>query len=388
MTRSSFLHPSARGDVAPFIAMDVMREAHGLAAQGRRILHLEVGQPGTKAPLLARQAAARALEDDKLGYTDALGRQALRERIARHYLDLYGVSIAPERVVITTGSSAGFILAFSGLFSAGDGIILAEPGYPAYRNLLKAFDLPCLFVSAKAENRFQPLPADLAEVKRREPGARGLLIASPANPTGCLLDRPALEALALECRAQSLVLISDEIYHGLTYDRPAVSALEVDDNAIIINSFSKYFSMTGWRIGWMIVPEHMARPMERLAQNLFISAPTLSQIAALAALDAREECEANRQAYARSRAVLLDALSRSGFGPVAPADGGFYLYVNTAPLSNDSTELCRRLLHEGGIAATPGHDFDTMRGASSLRLSYAGPEADMIEAAKILEAWR
>jgi aspartate/methionine/tyrosine aminotransferase len=374
--------------VAPFIAMDVMREAHGLAAQGRRILHLEVGQPGTKAPLLARQAAARALEDDKIGYTDALGRQALRERIARHYLDLYGVTVSPERVVITTGSSAGFILAFSGLFSAGDGIILAEPGYPAYRNLLQAFDLRGLFVSAKAENRFQPVPADLAQIKRNDPSARGLLIASPANPTGCLLDRPALEALALECRAQSLTLISDEIYHGLTYERPAVSALEVDDQAIIINSFSKYFSMTGWRIGWMIVPEYMARPMERLAQNLFISAPTLSQIAALAAMDASAECEANRQAYARSRAVLLDALSRSGFGPVAPADGGFYLYVNTAPLSNDSTELCRRLLHEGGIAATPGHDFDTMRGASSLRLSYAGPESDMIEAAKILEAWR
>lgn len=379
---------SARGAVDAFRAMDVMREANGLAAAGRRILHLEVGQPGTPAPGPVRAAAARALNDDLLGYTDALGRSALRARIARHYRDAYGIGVDPERVVITTGSSAGFILAFTALMGEGDAVAMAEPAYPAYRNLLKALGIVCAGLPAALAHRYQPTPDMVDAARAAQSRLKGLLIASPANPTGSMLDRARLADLAEACRRQGLALISDEIYHGLVYGERAVSALEVDDEAIVINSFSKYFSMTGWRIGWMVVPERLVRPIERLAQNLFISPPTLSQIGALAAFDAIAECEANRQAYARNRDRLLRALSRSAFGPVAPADGAFYLYVDTSPVSNDSAALCQRLLHEGGIAATPGLDFDPARGGAAIRLSFAGPEADIAEAADILQSWR
>jgi len=380
--------PSARGQVAPFLAMDVFREAQQLAAAGRRILHLEVGQPGTMAPALAREAARRALDEDRLGYTDALGRDGLRIRLAQHYRETYGLDIAPNRFVITTGSSGGFILAFTALFSAGEGMGVAVPTYPAYRNLLQALNVEAISLEASHADRYQPTPDLIRAAKKNHGNLTGIMIASPANPTGSMLDRAAMAAVVDACREQGLTLISDEIYHGLTYDQPAVSALELDDEAIVISSFSKYFSMTGWRIGWMVVPERLVRVMERLGQNLFISAPTLSQVAALAALDARDECEANRQLYARNRSVLLAALANSRFGPAAPADGAFYLYVDAAPVSNDSGDLCRRLLHEHGLAATPGSDFDMARGHAAIRLSYAGTEDDIAQAAKIIEAWR
>jgi aspartate/methionine/tyrosine aminotransferase len=382
------LNLAARGQVEAFRAMDVSREASAMEVLGRRILHLEVGQPGTRAPLLARDAVARALENDVMGYSNALGRDALRLRLARHYRDVYGLDLAPERFVITMGSSAGFILAFTALFNAGQGVAMATPTYPAYRNTLKALNLDVVTLRASAADNYQPTPGLIAEAKARAPNLAGVLIASPNNPTGSMIEKAQFASVIDACKAQGLWLISDEIYHGLTYGARAVSALELDDRAIVVNSFSKYFSMTGWRIGWMVVPEDLVRVFERLGQNLFISAPAISQVAALAALDAGVECEENRQLYGRNRAVLLDALGRSSFGPTASADGAFYLYVDTSPLSNDSEDLCRRLLHDAGLAATPGTDFDAERGRAAIRLSYAGPEADILEAAKILEAWR
>ncbi|MEO1000522.1 MAG: aminotransferase class I/II-fold pyridoxal phosphate-dependent enzyme, partial [Pseudomonadota bacterium] len=301
------MRQSRRSAVDPFIVMDVMEAARARDAAGHDIVHMEVGQPGTPAPARAREALAAAL-DRPLGYTVALGLPELRARIARLYRDWYGVDVPAGRIVITSGSSAGFILAFLALFDAGDRVAIGDPGYPSYRNILRALDLTVDRIETGPETRFQPAPAHLSE------GLSGLLVASPSNPTGTILDRAALSALIEACRARDIALISDEIYHGLHYDTRAVSALELTDEVVVINSFSKYFSMTGWRVGWMVVPEGLVRTVERLAQNLFICPPHASQVAALAALDAEEELEANRAVYARNRALLLDALPGMGFG--------------------------------------------------------------------------
>jgi aspartate/methionine/tyrosine aminotransferase len=373
---------SRRSQVDPFIVMDVMEAARAEEAAGRNVIHMEVGQPSTPAPRRAIEALKAAMERNALGYTVALGLPALRERIARLYRDWYGVSVPAERIVVTSGSSAGFILSFLALFDHGDRVALGDPGYPSYRNIFKALGVEVAAIETKAATRFQPTPADLA-------GARidGLLVASPANPTGTMLGREELAALSAACKAQDAAFISDEIYHGLTYGRKAVTALEVDEDAFIINSFSKYFSMTGWRIGWMVVPGSHLRTIERLAQNLFICPPHASQIAALAALDAEEELEANRLIYARNREALLEELPKAGFRDLAPCDGAFYLYADIGHLTNDSLDFTRRMLREAGVAATPGLDFDPARGAHTLRFSFAGATDDMIEGARRLKDW-
>jgi len=375
------LKPSARGLVDPFIAMEVMRQANERAAAGEGVLHLEIGQPGTKAPAAARKAAAAALESQQLGYTDALGLPSLRQRIARHYQDMYGLRLDPGRVVITSGSSAGFVLAFLALFETGDAVALGAPGYPAYRNIIRALGLRPLEVETGPASRYQPTAAQIgaaAAAARLKP--KGLLVASPANPSGTMLGRPELAALADYCQAQSMVLISDEIYHGITYGQDPVCALSVSDDAIIINSFSKYFSMTGWRVGWMIVPADLAQTIERLQQSLSISVPTLSQIAAEAAFDGRDELEANVACYARNRAVLLDGLPPRAFPARAPADGAFYVYATLGDHLPDSEEFCARLLAATGVALTPGVDFDQTRGQRTVRISFAGSLADVTQA--------
>ncbi len=375
------MRTSSRGEVDPFIVMDVMEAARIAEVGGQSIMHMEIGQPGTPAPRAARAALARAMEAGPLGYTVALGLPALRARIARLYRDWYGVDLDPERVVVTAGSSAAFILAFTSLFDRGDRVAIGDPGYPSYRNILKALDLVPVGIPTGPDSRYQPAAADLG------PDLAGLLVASPANPTGTMLNHTELGTLIGAAAEQGIAFISDEIYHGIQYGGRAVTALELSDDVYVINSFSKYFSMTGWRIGWMVVPAAHVRRVERLVQNLFICAPHASQVAALAALDATEELDANLAVYAANRATLLEGLPRAGFTRIAPPDGAFYIYADVREMTGDSRLLCDRLLKEAGVAVTPGLDFDPGRGLGTLRFSYAGPHADIVEALRRLETW-
>ncbi|MFO1210239.1 MAG: aminotransferase class I/II-fold pyridoxal phosphate-dependent enzyme [Amaricoccus sp.] len=375
------MRTSSRGEVDPFIVMDVMEAARRLEAAGRSVVHMEVGQPGTPAPAAARAALARAMEAGPLGYTVALGLPELRGRIARLYRDWYGVELDPGRVVVTAGSSAAFILAFTSLFAAGDRVALGEPGYPSYRHILKALDLVPVGLPTGPDERFQPVARQLTR------DLVGLIVASPANPTGTMLDRSELAALVGAAAERGIAVVSDEIYHGIQYGARAVSALEISDEVYVINSFSKYFSMTGWRIGWMVVPEAHVRRVERLVQNLFICAPHASQVAALAAMDAGDALEANVGVYRANRALLLEGLPRAGFSRIAPPDGAFYVYADVRGMTGDSRELAARILDEAGVAVTPGLDFDPRRGAGTLRFSYAGSTAEMAEGIARLERW-
>ena len=365
---------SNRGEVDPFIVMDVMEAARAAEAEGRHIIHMEVGQPGTAAPAAARAALAQAMEAGPLGYTVALGLPELRARIAQLYGQWYGITLDPARVVVTPGSSGAFILAFSALFDAGQRVGIGAPGYPSYRQILKALDLQPVMLETKAENRLQPVPADL-----EGQALDGLLVASPANPSGTMLDKTALAALIHATQAQGAAFISDEIYHGIEYEAKAVSALEISDDVYVINSFSKYFSMTGWRIGWMVVPPDHVRLIERLAQNLFICPPHASQVAALAAMDAHEELQRNMDVYRENRKLMLEGLPKAGFDRIAPPDGAFYVYADVSHLTQDSRQFCAEILEKAGVAVTPGLDFDAQRGHATLRFSYARSTADIRE---------
>ncbi len=377
---------SNRSDIAPFIVMDVLRAANQRAAAGADVLHLEIGQPATPAPAGVIEAAKRALDSDLIGYTDALGIQPLRVRIAQYYRDMHDVSVDPERVAITTGSSAGFVLAFLACFEAGDRVALVSPGYPAYRNILTALDLEVVDLPTGPDTRFQPTAALLAA---HQGPIDGLIVASPSNPTGTILAPGEMRALIGYCAEHGIRLISDEIYHRLTYDGlRAASALEFSDDAVVVNSFSKYYSMTGWRLGWLVVPRDMTRRIECLAQNLFINAPTLSQVAGTSAFDCTDELDRHVARYGENRELLLHELPRAGFDRVAPADGAFYIYADVSHLTNDSSEFCKRILEETGVAVTPGADFDTARGHAALRISFAGSTPDIAEAARRLIAWK
>ncbi len=375
-----------RGEIPPFIVMEVMRAAAERAASGAGVLHMEVGQPGTGAPQGVIDAARTALDEHRIGYTVALGIPELREAIARHYQDYYGVAVPVERIVVTTGSSGGFLLSFLSAFDQGDRVALAAPGYPCYRNILTALGVEPVSLMTTAADRFQPTPA-LLDKARGEGPVHGLIVASPSNPAGTMLGRVELQALVDYCRAHDIRLISDEIYHGITFRHPPDTAVALTGDAIVINSFSKYFSMTGWRLGWMIVPDDLMRPVESLAQNLFISPPTLSQIAAVAAFDCRDELEANVARYAANRELLLAELPKAGFTDLAPADGAFYIYADVGHLTNDSEDFCRRILNEAGVAVTPGVDFDPWRGNRFLRFSFAESTADIKAAAEALRQW-
>ncbi len=377
------LKVASRAGIPPFMVMDVLRDANERAAAQQAVYHLELGQPGTGAPEGVLDAARAALSSNRLGYTEAFGIPPLREAIAGHYRDYYGVALDADRVVVTTGSSGGFVLAFLAAFEAGDRVALASPGYPCYRNILSAFGVEPVTLLAEPKDRFQPTPALLDKALRDGP-IDGLIVASPSNPAGTMLDRRDLSALVDYCRANGIRLISDEIYHGITYDRRADTAVEFDDSVIIINSFSKYFSMTGWRVGWMVVPPDLSRTIECLAQNFFISAPTLSQIAAVAAFDCGEENERRVGSYRANRDLLLEALPKAGFEKFAPADGAFYVYVDIGGLTNDSEAFCRKILADTGVALAPGLDFDPDRGNRFLRISYAETNAAIEAAATLL----
>ncbi|MGY3436860.1 MULTISPECIES: pyridoxal phosphate-dependent aminotransferase [unclassified Marinovum] len=368
------MRDSRRGEVDPFIVMDVMEAARQAEATGRHIIHMEVGQPGTPAPQGALDAVAGAMRDDPMGYTVALGLPALRARIARLYADWYGVTLDPARVIVTPGSSGAFLLAFTALFDAGDRVAIGAPGYPSYRQILSALSLEPVDLPTRSENRLQPVPDDFAAMD-----IQGLMVASPANPTGTMLDRAAMTALIEACQAKGAAFISDEIYHGIEYEAKAVTALEITDDCYVINSFSKYFSMTGWRVGWMVVPQDHVRKIERLAQNMFICAPHVAQVAALAAMDCDEELRGNLAVYAENRRLMLEGLPQAGFDRIAPPDGAFYVYADVSHLTDDSLVFSREILDEAGVAVTPGLDFDPLRGGGTLRFSYARSTADIRE---------
>jgi aspartate/methionine/tyrosine aminotransferase len=383
----TLLEPSLRSNIEAFVVMDIMREANARQTAGGDIVHMEVGQPGTPAPRIVREAVMREMSRSALGYTEALGLPELRERIAQHYRETYGVTVARERIVVTTGSSAGFLLAFLALLDPGDAIALTQPGYPCYRQIARVLGLRPVYVPAGSKSGFMPTPAGLRSAFMHE-GARAVLLASPANPTGTMLPAARLASLIKTAKSAGAWFISDEIYHGLTYAMPAVTALSIWDEAVIINSFSKYFSMTGWRIGWMVVPERLIRVFERLAQNLYISPPAISQIGALAAFDATEELETYKAVYAKNREMLLEELPKAGFVTLAPADGAFFLYADIAHLTDASEGFARSMLKDAGVAATPGIDFDEIHGHHFMRFSYAGTSGDMREAARRLRGWR
>lgn len=368
------MRKSQRGQVDPFIVMDVMEAASRAEAQGRRIVHMEVGQPSTPAPRAALEALGQALSQP-LGYTIPLGMPELRAAIAGLYRRWYGIDLDPARVVVTPGSSGAFVLAFSALFDAGDRVAVGEPGYPSYRQILRAMSVQPVGMQTRAENRYQPVPDDIPE------DVQGVMIASPGNPSGTMLDRDALAALVGRTQEIGAALVSDEIYHGLDYGARPVSALELTDDVVVINSFSKYFSMTGWRVGWMVVPPDMVRTIGRLAANMFICAPHASQVAALAALSpqADAEAQANLAVYAHNRRLMLERLPAMGFDRIAPPDGAFYIYADVSALTDDSRALAAEILDRAGVAVTPGLDFDPIRGAGTLRLSYAQSTAEITE---------
>lgn len=364
---------SRRSDVDPFIVMDVMEAAARAEAEGRNIIHMEVGQPGTPAPAAARAKLAEEMEKGALGYTVALGLPALREKIAGWYKRRHGLEISPERIVVTSGASGAFLLAFTALFDAGDRVALGAPGYPSYRQILRALSLTPVDIQTRLQDRYQPAPDNLPD------DISGLIVASPANPSGTMLDRDALTALIEASAAKGASFVSDEIYHGIEYDRPAVSALEITDEAYVINSFSKYHSMTGWRVGWMVVPEDHVRAVERLAQNMFICSPHVSQVAALAAMDCADELDANIEVYRTNRTLMMEGLADAGFTRIAPPDGAFYVYADVSDLTDDSRAFAAEILAEAGVAVTPGLDFDQARGHGTLRFSYARSTEDIRE---------
>lgn len=365
---------STRGAVDPFIVMDVMEAARQAEAAGRHIIHMEVGQPATPAPLGARNALRDSLNATAMGYTVALGLPELRGKISELYGEWYDVDLDPNRVIVTSGSSAGFLLSFTSLFDTGDRVGIGAPGYPSYRQILKALDLTAVDIPTSSANKFQPHPSDFEDLS-----LNGLLVASPSNPTGTMLSRRELGALIEATERSEAAFISDEIYHGIEYETKAVSALEITNNCYVINSFSKYFSMTGWRVGWMVVPENHIRQVERLAQNMFICAPHASQVVALAAMECREELTAYQAVYQKNRRLMIEGLPKAGFDRIAPPDGAFYIYADISHLTSDSLSFAREILQEAGVAVTPGLDFDTQRGAGSLRFSYAGSSEDIQE---------
>ena len=371
---------SARGSVDPFIVMDVMEAASKKEKSGYEVIHLEVGQPGTSAPKMAAESVNNTIWKSTMGYTVALGIPELREKIADLYLRWYNVQVETERIIVTPGSSGAFILTFTGLFDVGDTVGVGSPGYPSYRQILKALSLNTSVIKTFNNNKFQPVAADIISNS-----FDGLLVASPANPTGSILDKYNLEKLIDACKMKETVFISDEIYHGIEYESRAVSALEVSDDCIVINSFSKYFSMTGWRLGWIVVPKNHIRQFERLAQNMFICAPHISQIAALGALDASYELNLNLKTYEANRTMLIEELPKLGLKNFAPPDGAFYFYIDVSEYTNDSVNFAKSVLDEVHVAITPGIDFDPERGLKTIRLSYACSTSDLKEGLKRLE---
>jgi aspartate/methionine/tyrosine aminotransferase len=385
-TAKRLLMPSRRSDVPPFIVMDVMTAAARIEAQGRRVVHMEVGQPAASAPRTAMAAAEAVLRSGRIGYTETLGIPGLRARIAAHYAEVYGLDLDPGRVVVTTGSSGGIVLALLALFEPGERVAMANPGYPPYRNVLSALGCEPVLIETTADTRWALTGAALIAAHKRK-ALSGVVIASPANPTGTMMRAEALAELIAVAQGEGIRVISDEIYHGLDYAFAAETAAKLSDRALVINSFSKYFCMTGWRVGWIVVPESLVRAVARLQSNLVISVPTLSQVAAQAAFDGRAEMDAVKHGYEENRRILTEGLPKAGLDKFLPVDGAFYLYADISRFSNDSLDFAKRMLEEAGVAATPGIDFDPLNGHNFLRFCYAGSAAEMHEAVDKIGGW-
>ncbi|KIU47960.1 MULTISPECIES: aminotransferase class I/II-fold pyridoxal phosphate-dependent enzyme [Bradyrhizobium] len=383
---NSLLTASGRSDVPPFMVMDVMAAAARIEAAGGHVIHMEVGQPAEGAPQQAIAAAQAALTGGRIDYTSALGIPTLRARIARHYRDTYGCAVDADRIIVTTGSSGGFILAFLAMFEPGDRVAVTVPGYPPYRHILTALGCEPVLIETSGDTRHALTGEALLAAHRKAP-LKGVLVGSPANPTGTMMSREALSNLMAAADSAGIRFISDEIYHGLDYAFPAVTAAELSPNALVINSFSKYFCMTGWRVGWMVVPDVLVRPIERLQQNLSISVPTLSQIAAEAAFEGREEMEAIKRGYQENRRILIEGLPKAGLTKFLPADGAFYLYADVSDFTSDSFAFASEMLEKAHVAATPGVDFDPIHGRAFIRFSYARSAAEMQEAVARIAHW-
>lgn len=368
-------------EIDPFHAITISRLAHQMGAEGRSVIHMEFGQPSTGAPAAAIAAAHRILDTDAMGYWES---PALKTRIAAHYDEAYGVAVAPEQIILTCGASPALVLALSCLFAPGDRVALARPGYVAYRNTLKALHLVPVELACGEAERFQ-ITADAIE--RLEPAPAGLIIASPANPTGTIIPPEELRAIAEVCKRRGIALVSDEIYHGLSYTLPAESMLKHAPNALIVNSFSKYFSMAGWRLGWLVVPEALIEAARARMGNLFLTPPSLAQHAGLIAFDCRDELEGHIETYARNRELLLKALPQMGLRRIAPPDGAFYIYADVGHLTNDSLAFCEALLCDTGVAVAPGLDFDPVDGNGFVRFSFAVSTPLIEEAIRRIEPW-
>ena len=375
---------SSRGQVPPFYAMRVFEAALARRSSGLPVYFLNAGQPGTPAPSTVRARAHEALDTDRIGYTSQLGIPELRDAIAGHYRRTYGLDVSRADVVATTGSSGGFVLAFLAAFDPGDVVVLARPGYPAYRNVLSALGCRVVELQCGPQTRFQPTVAALEALPERP---AGLVVASPANPTGTMVTPGELAELTEWCDANGVRLISDEIYHGITYGGEPSCAWATSRNAIVVNSFSKYFSMTGWRLGWLLVPAELLDAVDRLASNFALCPPTLAQYAAVAAFDAYAELDANVARYRANRDLLLERLPKIGLDRLAPADGAFYIYADVSRWTSDSLAWSARLLNETGVAVAPGIDFDTVDGGKFIRMSFAGDAAELTEAVDILGDW-
>ena len=378
------LKVAERGKISPFLVMDVLSAANKLQIQGNSVLHLELGQPATGAPSGVVNFAKDMICKDPLGYTEAFGLMSVRNRISEYYEFKQGLKVDPEHIIITTGSSGGFVLAFTAAFDAGARVAIATPSYPGYRNILMSLNIEPVFLETGPETNFQITENLLDKVSAP---IDGLIIASPSNPTGTMLSEEALKTISDYCTLHNIRLISDEIYHGITYHSPGVTARKFNKDAIIINSFSKYFSMTGWRVGWMVAPPDLLRSIECLTQNLFISAPTLSQHAAAVAFDCINELDKNVEIYEQNRAILLEELPKAGLDEFASVDGAFYIYADVSRITNDSEQFCRKMLKEIGVATTPGTDFDLERGRGYIRFSFSGPPKDVGEAAQRIKNW-
>ncbi|WP_328361640.1 pyridoxal phosphate-dependent aminotransferase [Mycobacterium sp. NBC_00419] len=377
-----------RAGIPPFYVMDVWLAAAERQRTHGDLVNLSAGQPKAGAPEPVRAAAMAALQANQLGYTVALGIPELREAIAGSYADRYGIDVSLDDVVLTTGSSGGFLLAFLACFDVGDRVAIASPGYPCYRNILSALGCEVVEIACGPETRFQPTAQMLAEL---DPPVQGVIVASPANPTGTVIDPSELAAIATWCDQTGVRLISDEVYHGLVYPGapPTSCAWQTSRNAIVANSFSKYFAMTGWRLGWLLVPAELRRAVDCLTGNFTICPPVLPQYAAVAAFtpEAIAEAQGHLNQYALNRETLLSGLRQIGITRLAPTDGAFYVYADVSDFTSDSLRFCEKLLADTGLAIAPGVDFDTVSGNSFVRLSFAGPATDIDEALRRLGPW-
>lgn len=368
-------------DIAPFQAIAISRRAHELKAAGQRILHMEFGQPSTGAPRAAIAAAHAVLDSEAMGYWESL---PLKERICRHYREGFGVELSPRRMVITCGASPALVLALSTAFNPGDRIAMARPGYVAYRNTVRALNLEPVEIACGPEVRFQ---LSAAALEALEPAPQGVIIASPANPTGTIIPKNELAAISEVCQRRGIRIISDEIYHGLSYGPKIHSMLEFAPGAYVVNSFSKYFSMAGWRLGWLVSPEEGVARTNAYIGNLFLTAPSLAQHAGLIAMDSRDELEGHLAVYRKNRQLMLDALPRLGLEKIAPPDGAFYIYADVSRFTDDSLSFCLKLLEETGVATAPGVDFDPVDGGRFMRFSFALSTPEIEEALARLEPW-